>query len=151
MHCEGELKLRSHNTSYCLIEVVTNAGVSVSFNICMLQHFLCKVEDYDIPRILVTYSSEEILSTKTQCEVYVSKMRQIAKQLTQSRYAGVHPGRAPLKLKKIWFFGVKSWFFTWNTPKIFAPPSARHNFFKLKIEILDLPLVCTSISVRQLC
>ena len=30
----------------------------------------------------------------------------------------------PLKLEKIWFFGVKSWFFTRNTQKIFAPPSA---------------------------
>ena len=34
-----------------------------------------------------------------------------------------HPARAPLKLEKIWIFGVKSWFFTRNTPKIFAPPS----------------------------
>ena len=33
----------------------------------------------------------------------------------------------PLKLEKIWFFGVKSWFFTRNTPKIFAPPSAIGN------------------------
>ena len=32
--------------------------------------------------------------------------------------------------KKIWFFGIKSWFLTRNTPKIFAPPSAWHNFFK---------------------
>ena len=31
---------------------------------------------------------------------------------------------------KIRFFGVKSWFFTWNTPTFFAPPSARCNFFK---------------------
>jgi hypothetical protein len=36
----------------------------------------------------------------------------------------------PLKLEKIWFFGVKSWFFTRNTPTIFAPPSARRDFFK---------------------
>jgi hypothetical protein len=36
----------------------------------------------------------------------------------------------PLKLEKIWFFGVKSWFITRNTPKLFAPPSARRNFFK---------------------
>ena len=35
----------------------------------------------------------------------------------------------PLKLKKILFFGIKSWFFTRNTPKMFAPPSARRNFF----------------------
>jgi hypothetical protein len=34
------------------------------------------------------------------------------------------------KLEKIWFFGVKSWFFTRNTQNIFAPPSARRNFFK---------------------
>ena len=48
------------------------------------------------------------------------------------RGGGVHrTRRAPhLKLKNIWFFGVKSWFFTRNTPKIFAPPSARRNFFK---------------------
>jgi hypothetical protein len=42
-----------------------------------------------------------------------------------------HPARAPsLKLEKIWFVGVKSWFFTQNIPTIFAPPSARRNFFK---------------------
>ena len=50
--------------------------------------------------------------------------------------AGADPGgggtrRAPpLKLEKIWFFGIKSWFFTRNTPKFFAPPSARRNFSK---------------------
>ena len=33
-------------------------------------------------------------------------------------------------MEKIWSFGVKSWFFTRNTPKIVAPPSARCNFFK---------------------
>ena len=30
MECtEGKLQLRSHNTSYCLIEVVTKAGLTV--------------------------------------------------------------------------------------------------------------------------
>jgi hypothetical protein len=39
--------------------------------------------------------------------------------------------RTPLRnWKKIWFFGVKSWFFIRNTPTIFAPPSARRNFLK---------------------
>ena len=33
------------------------------------------------------------------------------------------------QVKKIWFFGIKSRFFTRNTPKIFAPPSALRNFF----------------------
>ena len=36
----------------------------------------------------------------------------------------------PSVIGKIWFFGIKSWFFTRNTPIILAPPSARHNFFK---------------------
>jgi hypothetical protein len=41
------------------------------------------------------------------------------------------PGRPPsLKLETIWFVSVKSWFFTRNTPNMFAPPSARRNFFK---------------------
>ena len=55
----------------------------------------------------------------------------------------------PLKLKKIWFFGVKSWFFTRNTPKIFAPSSARRNLFKCpppQLEILDPPLKCIVIT-----
>jgi hypothetical protein len=43
---------------------------------------------------------------------------------------GAHQAHAPLKLEKIWFFGVKSWFFTRNTPKMFAPPSAWRPFFK---------------------
>jgi hypothetical protein len=42
---------------------------------------------------------------------------------------GGAPGARPPKIGKIWFFGVKSWFFTRNTPNIFAPPSARRNFF----------------------
>ena len=29
MHCEGKEKLRSYNTSYCLIEVVTKEGLTV--------------------------------------------------------------------------------------------------------------------------
>ena len=50
-------------------------------------------------------------------------------------FAGADSGggrtrRAPLKLERIWFFGVTSWFFTRNTPKKFAPPSARRNLFK---------------------
>jgi hypothetical protein len=31
-------------------------------------------------------------------------------------------------MEKIWFFCVKSWFFTRNTQKMFAPPSARRKF-----------------------
>ena len=35
----------------------------------------------------------------------------------------------PLKLEKIWFFCLKSWFVTRNTPKIFARRSARRHYF----------------------
>ena len=42
------------------------------------------------------------------------------------REGGGAPGVSPPPKigKKIWFFGVKSWFFIPNTPIIFAPPSA---------------------------
>ena len=38
--------------------------------------------------------------------------------------------RAPPKIGKIFFFFVNSWFFTRNTPKMFAPPFSRRNFYK---------------------
>ena len=38
--------------------------------------------------------------------------------------------RVPPKIGENMIFGIKSWFFTQNTPKIFAPPSARCNIFK---------------------
>ena len=53
--------------------------------------------------------------------------------------SGGHTRRAPppLKLENIWFFGINSWFFTWNTPKMFAPPSAigKNTIFCRKIVI----------------
>ena len=47
--------------------------------------------------------------------------------LPRGRSRGAHPARAPPKIEKKC---VKSWFFTRNTPNIFAPPSVRRNFFK---------------------
>ena len=43
---------------------------------------------------------------------------------------GRTPGAPPLKLEKIWFFGVRIMIFHTKYPKIFAPPSARYNIFK---------------------
>ena len=43
---------------------------------------------------------------------------------------GQSSGGAPPKIGNKKIFGVKSWFFTRNIPKFFAPPSARRNFFK---------------------
>jgi hypothetical protein len=54
----------------------------------------------------------------------VDPPHEIHLKYTRGGSRGEHTRRAPpLKLEKIWFF-------TWNTPKIFAPPSARRNFFK---------------------
>jgi hypothetical protein len=62
-------------------------------------------------------------------------------------FRGGAPGArpSPLKLEKIWFFGVKSWFFTRNTPKIFTPSFARPNFFKCT------PLTWNPGSAPELC
>ena len=78
---------------------------------------------------------------------------------TQGRIKGGRTRRAtPLKWEKIRFFGVKSWFFTRNTQKNFAPPSAWRNFFKcapsnLKpwIRPCHRPLKYTPISDNWLC
>ncbi|KAK3103352.1 hypothetical protein FSP39_018661 [Pinctada imbricata] len=54
---------------------------------CCPGHFLCDIRDQDIPRISVTYSEEELGGLTKQCEIYISKMTQIARQLTLSRKA----------------------------------------------------------------
>ena len=43
MHCEGKLKLRSQNSSYCLLEVVTKTGLTVRgiTEQKNIQHFRC--------------------------------------------------------------------------------------------------------------
>jgi hypothetical protein len=63
--------------------------------------------------------------------IYVSGEFSSISVSQQGRIQGGRTRRAPppLKLEKIRFFGVKSWFFTRNTPKFFAPPSARRKFF----------------------
>jgi hypothetical protein len=47
MHCEGKLKFRSHNTSYCLIEMVTKADLTVHqfiwVVVCLSKTFLIKI------------------------------------------------------------------------------------------------------------
>lgn len=53
--------------------------------IYILQHFLCRVKEMDIPRISLTFSEDELRHTMTQCQMYISKMKQIARQHTLSR------------------------------------------------------------------
>ncbi|XP_033725469.1 gamma-tubulin complex component 6-like [Pecten maximus] len=52
---------------------------------CCPQNFLCNIADIDIPRISVTFSEEELGGLDGQCQFYVNKMKQIARQLTISR------------------------------------------------------------------
>ncbi|XP_069123682.1 LOW QUALITY PROTEIN: gamma-tubulin complex component 6-like [Argopecten irradians] len=52
---------------------------------CCPQNFLCNIADIDIPRISVTFSEEELGGLDGQCQFYVNKMKQIARQLTLSR------------------------------------------------------------------
>ena len=41
MHCEGKFKLRSHNKSYCLIEVATKAGLTAYPSIATFLLYIC--------------------------------------------------------------------------------------------------------------
>ncbi|XP_055998432.1 gamma-tubulin complex component 6-like isoform X2 [Ostrea edulis] len=54
---------------------------------CSPNHFLCEVKELDIPRISLTFSENELHNTMTQCQLYISKMKQIARQQTMSRQA----------------------------------------------------------------
>ncbi|XP_061177982.1 gamma-tubulin complex component 6-like [Saccostrea echinata] len=54
---------------------------------CSPHHFLCEVKELDIPRISLTFSDSELHNTMTQCQMYISKMKQIARQQTMSRQA----------------------------------------------------------------
>jgi hypothetical protein len=57
--------------------------------------------------------------------------------MNQGRIQAGRTRLAPPKIGKTWFFGVKSWFFTRNTPTIFPPPSAmgKNMIFLRKIVI----------------
>ena len=67
-----------------------------------------------------------ILQITGKCNVFRGGSRGGRIQRGADPEGGAPP--PPLKLVKIWFVGVISWFFTRNTPEIFAPPFARRNF-----------------------
>ena len=58
MHCEGKYKLRSDNTSYCLIEVVIKAGLTVLGNGLQTKKYVSK-------RCLSTIWSNAFIATPT--------------------------------------------------------------------------------------
>ncbi|XP_071082841.1 gamma-tubulin complex component 6-like [Haliotis cracherodii] len=53
--------------------------------ICCPEHFVCQVDDSDIPHVTVTFSERQLSTLDTRCQIYVSKMQQIARNLTISR------------------------------------------------------------------
>ena len=81
---------------------------------------LCLHSVYPVP-VKMYYKMKYIMNS---IQMYAMKLYSFGSR------GRAHPACAPLKLKKIRFFGIKSWFFTRNTPKIFVPHSARCNFFK---------------------
>ena len=73
-----------------------------------------------IPQIVIYMQRSDVLKTRGTHSRLFQRQRRIQ---------GAHPPPPPpLELEKIRFFGVKSWFFTRNTPKVFAPPFAQRNF-----------------------
>ncbi|XP_070192962.1 gamma-tubulin complex component 6-like [Littorina saxatilis] len=52
---------------------------------CNPQHFLCCTSDSEIPRIFISYARSDLRDIGVQCQMYVSRMQQIARQLTMSR------------------------------------------------------------------
>ena len=72
----------------------------------------------------------------------------------QGQIQGGGGGATPLKLKKKKKIGVKSSFFTRNTKKKIAPPSALRNFFKctapdkskvnFQVESWEVPSFCAN-------
>jgi hypothetical protein len=99
--------------------------------VCIFQNHVSETTMCEMHFVLLTnsYNSSVVIIVLSCIDESGSSFREINTR-GGSRREGAHPRRAPLKLEKIWFFGVKSWFFTRNTPNIFAPTSARRNFFK---------------------
>jgi len=63
MHSEGKLKLRSYNTSYCLIEVVTKAGLTVYY---ILNQVSYKLK----PHLLKSKGTTKFLKRFWSCQTF---------------------------------------------------------------------------------
>ena len=81
MHCERKLKLRQHNTSYCLIEVVTKAGLTVvhSFSVkttLTLQNF----------KTYITYSKADITNFRHPLQKFKTDITTFQTDITNFRH-----------------------------------------------------------------
>ncbi|KAL8594717.1 hypothetical protein ACOMHN_051663 [Nucella lapillus] len=52
---------------------------------CSPQHFLCGLSDNEIPRVSISYLRSDLRDIDVQCQMYVSRMRQVSRQLTITR------------------------------------------------------------------
>ena len=53
---------------------------------CHPNHFLFCLKESDVPRISISFSRKELRYVNLQCDMYVSRMRQIASRLTLTRH-----------------------------------------------------------------
>ena len=106
-----------------------------------------------LPLSITKYRGSIMLQQHIKLPLSITKYRgsimlqqHIKLPLSLTKYRGgsrrAHPA-PPLELEKIWFLGVKSWFFTRNTQNIFAPPSAigknKKNWRKIVIFHMKYP------------
>ena len=97
---------------------------------CSLEKLACTKQT--IPMSTVNFVKKKKLTdqNKMQTPPQGKKYYFLAQNRDFSHEIPQKCSRLPPQLEKIWFFGVKSWFFTRNTPTFFVPPSTRRNFFK---------------------
>ncbi|CAL1527089.1 unnamed protein product [Lymnaea stagnalis] len=69
-----------------IISDIVTCGKAINLlRICNPQHFLCKVSESDIPPVTITYSKVYLKDSERYCNIYVGRMRQIARQVTEDR------------------------------------------------------------------
>ena len=82
MHCERQLELRSHNSSYCLIEVVTKAGLTVLWLVptCRYWQYLYILWlglTAMLNCIIILFSSAMVFSSGLSCTSAITQMLQV--------------------------------------------------------------------------
>ena len=86
------------------------------------------------PNLAILFRAFDSIAPKHFWIIWVSNLLILSARADPGWGGGAPDAPPPLKLEKIWFFGVKLWFFTRNTPTIFAPPSQleKIRFFVVK-------------------
>ena len=86
--------------------------------------------------MLIPYQQhQKCLITNTCCMTSILTITNLSFLIEGADPGGDTRRPPPLKLEKIWFVCVKSWFFTRNTPTMFALPSARRNYCKCALPL----------------